>query len=134
MIWRRYSRGSENILRFCQDMRSDERRKRLNCNEFHPTPETVFEKLGKRKKAIERLGAREELNKEVNVAVRPGIATKDGTEKGEPGDTKRTNFRFVSRQKVRRLFSGNRAAHDLNRRLNIMRTAQTPPARPTALQ
>jgi len=101
-------------LRFCQDTRPNKRRKRLRRNEFHPTPETVFEKLGKRKKAIERLGARRELHEEVNVAVRPGIAAKDGTEQGEPSDTKRTNLRFGSRQKVRRLFSGNRAAHDLN--------------------
>ena len=101
-------------MRFCQDTRPNERRKRLSRNEFHPTPETVFEKLGQRKKAIERLGARGELHEEVDVAVRPGIATKDGAEKGEPSDTEGTDFRFGSRQKVRRLFSGNRAAHDLN--------------------
>jgi hypothetical protein len=101
-------------LRFCQDTRPNERRKRLSRNEFHATPETVFQKLGKRKEATERFGARGELHEEVYVAVRPGIATKDGAEQGEPSDTKRTNFRFGSRQKVRRLFSGNRAAHDLN--------------------
>jgi hypothetical protein len=101
-------------LRFCQDTRPNERRKRLKRNEFHPTPQTVFEKLGKCKKAIERLGARGELHEEVNVAVRPGIASKDGAEESEPSDTKRTNFRFGSLQKVRRLFSGNRAAYHLN--------------------
>jgi hypothetical protein len=101
-------------LRFCQDSRPNERRKRLSRNEFHSIPEKFLNKLGKRKKAIERLGARGELHEEVNVAVRPGIAWKDGAELGEPSDTKRTNFRFGSRQKVRRLFSGNRAAHDLN--------------------
>ncbi len=49
-------------------------------------------------------GARGELHQEIDVAFRPGIATQNGAEQGEPGDTKRTDFRFGSRQKFRSLF------------------------------
>ncbi len=101
-------------MRFCQDVRPDERRKRLRRNEFHTAPETIFKKFGKRKKTIERLGTRRKLHQEVDVAVRPGFATQDGAKQGEPGDTKGTDFRFGSRQKFRRLLSGKRTAHSLN--------------------
>src|SRR5437588_12026074 len=107
-MWRRYSSGSEDILRFSQDMRPEERRKRLHSNEFYAPPETVFEEFGKGKKTIECLGARGELHKEIDVAVRPGFATRHGAEQGEPCNTKRSNFRFGARKNFHRLFSGNR--------------------------
>jgi hypothetical protein len=66
---------------------SNEGRKRFRRDEFHTTAEAVFEKPGKREKAIERLGAREEMHEEINITVRPGFATKGRAEQGEPSES-----------------------------------------------
>jgi hypothetical protein len=59
-------------LRFCQDMRPNEWRKRLRRDELYRTPEALFEEVGKRKKPVERLGAGGKLYQEVDIAVGPG--------------------------------------------------------------
>ena len=64
------ARHSKDILRFGENTRPDERREGLGRHQLDATTETGFEKLGQGEKALERLAAGRERDKEVKHRCR----------------------------------------------------------------
>lgn len=92
-MWRRYSRGSKDILCFRQDMRSQERRQRLDSNKLDCAAEACLEQLGQREKTVVSLGSRKELDQEIDITVATSLTACYAAEQCEPPHTKYTDLR-----------------------------------------
>src|SRR3954471_9297945 len=92
-MWRRYSRGSKDILCFREDMRSQERRQRLDSNQLDCATEACLEQLRQREKTRVRLGAWKELDQEVYITVSASLTAYYGAEQCESLHTKCTDLR-----------------------------------------
>jgi hypothetical protein len=88
------SRGSKDILRFRQDSRPQEWRQIFQRDELDAATETCFEQLEQREKVVVSLGARRELNQEIDFAVGAGFAARDGTVQRETLNTQRADLPF----------------------------------------
>jgi hypothetical protein len=81
-------------MRLGHDPRPREWRRRFQCHELDMASEAGFEQLGKRQEVRVGLGARVELDQQVNIAAGTCLIPHDRTEQGEPFDPRRLDFRF----------------------------------------
>ena len=68
-MWRRYSRGSNDILCLCQDIGSNEWRECLCGDQFNASPEIRFQKFGKCQEPFVVLRSRRKLDEDINIAI-----------------------------------------------------------------
>ncbi len=71
----------DDIRRFRQDVGTDERGEGLDRDQLDAVAQQPLEEIGKRHEAIEALLSGGELDEEVHVAVRAGLAARHGAEK-----------------------------------------------------
>src|SRR3954469_21607774 len=82
-MWRRYSRGSEDILRFCQDSRTDEGRERFGRQHVDSTSQPGLKQVAEREKIAERLRSRPETHDHIDIAVGAGSVPEHRTKQRE---------------------------------------------------
>jgi len=84
--------GTKDILRFCEDSRSDERRERLRRHELHSSSKTVFEELRKDEEVLVRLGTGRKLHEQIDITVWAGVAAQNRPEQRKPPHPKGPNL------------------------------------------
>jgi hypothetical protein len=87
-MWRRNSRGSKDIRCFGEDMWSNKRRQRFRSDEFDPPAKRRLQQVSKRQKMVVGLFARPELDKNIDVAIRPRCFPLHGSKQGQTLDPK----------------------------------------------
>ena len=87
-------------------MRTNVRAQELGRDDFDPSLEELLQKERQTHKVLEGLLARAELYEQIDIAVRPCLASHDGSEQREPLNTEGSDLSLAGQQPGGRCVSG----------------------------